>query len=74
MFHYVWPLGNKTINQLHNNLITKIVENNLYVVAKFGKLIMWNHRSRETRIDLVFQFTPEKLGRFETAGWSFLVF
>ncbi len=26
------------------------------------------HRSRETRINLVFQFAPEKLGRSETSG------
>jgi hypothetical protein len=26
----------------------------------------YNHRSRETRINLVFQFAPEKQGRFET--------
>jgi hypothetical protein len=32
------------------------------------------HRSRETRINLVFQFAPEKLGHFETKGWNFLVF
>ncbi len=33
-----------------------------------------NHRSRETRINSVFQFAPGKLGRFETRGWNFLVF
>jgi hypothetical protein len=29
---------------------------------------------RETRINLVFQLAPEKLGRFETKGWNFLAF
>jgi hypothetical protein len=28
----------------------------------------------ETRINLVFQFAPEKLGRFESKGYTFLVF
>jgi hypothetical protein len=32
-----------------------------------------NHRSRETRINFVFQFASEKLDRFETTGWNFLV-
>ncbi len=32
------------------------------------------HRSRDPRINLLFQFVPEKLGRFETKGWNFLVF
>jgi hypothetical protein len=27
-----------------------------------------------TRINLVFQFAPEKLGRFEHVGYNFLVF
>ncbi len=39
------------------------------------KKIKWvQHRSRETRINLVFQFAPEKLGRFESKGQNFLVF
>ncbi len=33
-----------------------------------------NHRSLEIRINLVSQFSPEKLSRFETKGWNFLVF
>ncbi len=33
-----------------------------------------NHRSLEIRINLVSKFAPEKLGRFETKGWNFLVF
>ncbi len=35
----------------------------------------WFHlRSQETRINLLFQFAPEKLGRFETQCWNFGVF
>ncbi len=32
-----------------------------------------SRESRESRINLVFQLAPEKLGRFETKGWNFLV-
>ncbi len=32
------------------------------------------HRSWETRLNLLFQFAPEKLGRFERQCWNFLTF
>jgi hypothetical protein len=49
----------------------------LFLVYRHGDTLPLNglvHRSRETRINFVFQFAPEKLGCFETKGWNFLVF
>ncbi len=43
---------------------------------KQSLFIIWNdfnHRSRETRMNLVFQFAPEKLGHFETKCRNFPV-
>ncbi len=38
----------------------------LSLSLSFSLSLFWhNHRSRETRVNLLFQFAPEKLGRFE---------
>ncbi len=55
-------------------LFLYVISEEIFAISQAFTKYLPHHRSRETRINLLFQFVPEKLGRFKTQYSNFLVF